>query len=407
MAIIPPSLKGLFFIFLKIGVVSLGRYEVVDKKLKIELVERQRWITESDLNEMRGVSNLIPGFDDFKLVLHTGYHSQKLWGLLVSGLAYNIPSIIFSTILFLLYLLFFPNPTFKAGLLGVYPVVLGILSVRIGKAITKSIMKPIHIFYMFFAALVSAFIFSPFYVIIGAGCFAMANYYYQRRKPVIFVDKFADEKLEQIYTGSRKIPRKSKISFAIWGFLLIGFTLVSSLLASVELEVANFYFFLGSFIFGTGYLAVPIIFLFTLSNPSLVMETQFIDVLALGLVTSLPSFFFVVFFSYLLSFPVLAIFIPLIVIIPQLLFFFAIYPIGGTLSSSKVVQDIFTSLKPAALGILVYFIFRLLLLIVTYYTNLHIFLLLGILLGTIIVLSIRNIPVYILIGIGFLIGIIV
>src|SRR6478672_5481112 len=59
-----------------------------------DLVERRRWITETDYKEGMALAQLMPGPLAAQLAIYLGYVHYRLWGATLVGVAFVLPSFV-------------------------------------------------------------------------------------------------------------------------------------------------------------------------------------------------------------------------------------------------------------------------------------------------------------------------
>ena len=87
-----PSLFALFWMFLKIGLFTIGGGLVMIPLISRKVVEEKKWITEGELYEIIAISESTPGPLAINCATFVGYKIMKFWGSLISTVAVCIPS---------------------------------------------------------------------------------------------------------------------------------------------------------------------------------------------------------------------------------------------------------------------------------------------------------------------------
>src|SRR6476619_4287249 len=86
------SLAQLALYFLKLGAIGFGGPVALVGYMYRDLVEKRRWITESDYKEGIALSQLMPGPLAAQLAMYLGYVHFRLRGATLAGLAFVVPS---------------------------------------------------------------------------------------------------------------------------------------------------------------------------------------------------------------------------------------------------------------------------------------------------------------------------
>ena len=80
------SLLKLFLLFVKFGTVALGGGFVILPIMKRELVDKRKWISDSDLTDYFALSQSLPGIIAANISLFAGYKLRGKWGALMAML---------------------------------------------------------------------------------------------------------------------------------------------------------------------------------------------------------------------------------------------------------------------------------------------------------------------------------
>ncbi len=106
-----------------LGVVGFGGPVAHIALMHREVVERRRWLTDQQLVDLIGITNLIPGPNSTEMAMHVGRLRAGRLGLLVAGLAFILPAAAIVLAMAWAYVAFGETPTGEALLYGVKPVI--------------------------------------------------------------------------------------------------------------------------------------------------------------------------------------------------------------------------------------------------------------------------------------------
>lgn len=121
------SLRGLAFLFLKLGTVAFGGPAVHIAMMEDEVVRRRRWLSQEEFLDLLGATNLIPGPNSTEVAIHIG-HRQAGWaGLLVTGSCFILPAALIVTVFAWAYVRYGSLPVTAGILYGVKPVMIAII----------------------------------------------------------------------------------------------------------------------------------------------------------------------------------------------------------------------------------------------------------------------------------------
>src|SRR5258706_13476287 len=103
-----------------------------------DLVEKRKWISESDYREGLALSQLAPGPLAAQLAIYLGYVHYRVLGATLVGLAFVLPSFFMVIAIGAAYVAYGGLAGVPAGFSGVGAAVLGILAIRGSKPPTKT-----------------------------------------------------------------------------------------------------------------------------------------------------------------------------------------------------------------------------------------------------------------------------
>ncbi|WP_291906496.1 chromate transporter [Chitinophaga sp. CB10] len=267
------TLRQLVLYFLKLGTWGFGGPVALAGYMHRDLVENKKWITEEDYKEGLALAQLAPGPLAAQLGIYLGYVHYRLLGATLAGLAFVLPSFLMVIVLGYCYTRWQGIPLMQAVFYGVGAAVIGIISTSSYKLIKKSIGANIPL------------------ILICAGAAAYTA-----------------------ITASENV-----LLFLLAG---IGYWLYKhgrSLLAAKSRKVANsfllpvlltshhgklwdiFWFYLkaGAFVFGSGLAIVPFLYGGVVKEYGWLNEHQFMDAVAVAMITPGPVVITVGFIGYL------------------------------------------------------------------------------------------------------------
>ena len=172
-----PSMRELFTVFGRIGLVSFGGPAGQIALLHKEIVEERGWLDEPRFLHALNFCMLLPGPEAMQLATYSGWLLRGVAGGLLAGLLFVLPGFLVITVLSGIYMLFGDMPAVEGVLLGLKAAVLAIVVqalVRIaGKTLKSTFAWTIAI--TAFAAI--AFLKLPFpLIVIGAGAIGILRF---------------------------------------------------------------------------------------------------------------------------------------------------------------------------------------------------------------------------------------
>ena len=123
----PARLRELAVVFGTLGVIGFGGPAAHIALMRREVVERKRWLTDQQMVDLIGVTNLIPGPNSTEMAMHVGRVRAGGVGLLVAGLAFILPAALIVLALAWAYVTYGSTPAGQALLYGVKPVIVAIV----------------------------------------------------------------------------------------------------------------------------------------------------------------------------------------------------------------------------------------------------------------------------------------
>lgn len=127
------SLGEVARLFLKLGVVGFGGPAAHIALMRVEVVDRRRWLDEQQFVDLVGVTGLIPGPSSTEMAIHVGRQRAGWPWLVVSGACFIAPAAAIVSALAWLYTEFGTTPRAALFLKGLEPVVLAIVAEAIWK----------------------------------------------------------------------------------------------------------------------------------------------------------------------------------------------------------------------------------------------------------------------------------
>lgn len=125
--------KDLFQVFLKLGILGFGGPAAHTAMMREEVVEKRKWLSESDFFDLIGATNLIPGPNSTELAIHVGHKMLGWRGLLIAGLSFIVPAFFAVLALAVMYVKFGELPELNPILAGIRPVIVSIVLIALWK----------------------------------------------------------------------------------------------------------------------------------------------------------------------------------------------------------------------------------------------------------------------------------
>lgn len=276
------SLKQLVLYFLKLGSTGFGGPVALVGYMHRDLVENRKWISEDEYREGLALSQLAPGPLAAQLGIYIGYVHHGILGSALAGLAFVIPSFIMVVLLGIAYKLFGGLPWMQAVFYGVSAAVIGIISISSYKLTTKSIgkfelddIKKKRLLWAFFIVM------------------AIVTAVTQTEEVLYFIIAGS---IYMMVVAPPKVGN-SAASLALF-FTGTGFWQYDNDTLS---KIALFFFKAGAFVFGSGLAIVPFLHGGVVKEFAWLNEQQFLDAVAVAMITPGPVVITVGFIGYLVA----------------------------------------------------------------------------------------------------------
>lgn len=269
--------------FLKLGTWGFGGPVALVGYMQRDLVEDKGWLTEEEYKEGLALAQLAPGPLAAQLGIYIGFVHYGLIGATLTGLAFVLPSFIMVVLLGMAYRLYGGLPWMQAVFYGVGAAVIGIIAMSAYKLTVKSISKfeP--------AAMKAKWLLWLFYIA-GIAITVIT----EREEILLFLA------CGILYMVIKAPPRWLKKPSVLPVGILIstGFWTYEG---KTLQEIAWFFAKAGAFVFGSGLAIVPFLHGGVVKEFGWLNEHQFVDAVAVAMITPGPVMITVGFIGYLVA----------------------------------------------------------------------------------------------------------
>jgi chromate transporter len=269
------TLNNLILYFLKLGTWGFGGPVALVGYMHRDLVENKKWITEEDYKEGLALAQLAPGPLAAQLAIYIGYVHYRILGATLAGIAFVIPSFLMVLGIGYAYTLLGGLPWMQAIFYGVGASVIGIITLSSYKLTLKSIGKDYLLWTIFIVLAVTTFVTEEenIVLILAAGVLvwfvkAPPNF---AKTPTLFT-------LPILLQAAPAISQSTKLYQIAWFFTKAG-----------------------AFVFGSGLAIVPFLYGGVVKEYQWLNEQQFVDAVAVAMITPGPVVITVGFIGYLVA----------------------------------------------------------------------------------------------------------
>lgn len=269
------TLKELVIYFLKLGTIGFGGPVALVGYMNRDLVENRKWISEEDYKDGLALAQLAPGPLAAQLSIYLGYVHYRVLGATLAGLAFVLPSFIMVLIIGWAYVLFGGLPWMQAVFYGVGAAVIGIISISSYKLTTKSIGKDYWLWAIFIVLGATTFYTESenLWLILASGVLIWFV-----KSPPKFIKPNASMFIPFLLQIPAQITLTSKLGKIAWFFTKAG-----------------------AFVFGSGLAIVPFLYGGVVKEYQWLNEQQFLDTVAVAMITPGPVVITVGFIGYLVG----------------------------------------------------------------------------------------------------------
>ena len=162
--------------FFKIGAFTFGGGYAMLPIIQKEVVEKKKWIGETEFLDMVAISQSAPGPLAVNISAFVGQKMKGLMGLITSTLGAILPSFIIIILVASVFLGIENSPVVQRVFQGIRPAVVALIAVPVismGK--TAKVNKKNFIIPLSAAVLVAVFKITPIYVILGAAAIGILD----------------------------------------------------------------------------------------------------------------------------------------------------------------------------------------------------------------------------------------
>jgi len=330
------TLRQLISYFFKLGYSGFGGPVALIGYMHRDLVEKRKWIAEDEYKEGLALAQLAPGPLAAQLGIYLGFVHYRVLGATLTGIAFILPSFVMVVALGIMYKLFGGLPWMQAVFYGVGAAVIGIIAMSSYKLAVKSVSK------LNGRAIRAHWLLWVFYL---TG--AVVTVLTQSEQILLFI------LAGLIYMVVKAPPRwmaLNKSSMFLFLFTGIGFWEYQPGTLS---KIALFFLKAGTFVFGSGLAIVPFLHGGVVTEYHWLTEEQFVDAVAVAMITPGPVVITVGFIGYLIGgFPGAAV-ASLATFLPCYLFTILPAPYFKKIAKNTSIKAFVDGITAAVMGTLV------------------------------------------------------
>lgn len=264
---------------LKLGTWGFGGPVALVGYMRRDLVDTLHWISDEDYKEGLALSQLAPGPLAAQLGIYLGFVHFRLPGAICTGIAFVMPSFLMVVVLGWAYQHFGGLSWMQAVFYGVGAAVIGIIVMSAKKLTEKSIAKDklLWAIYLTLAVITVLTESEIVWLFIGSGVLAW------------------------LLRAPPKWLRNGRVNSLMLAELSLTGSFIGLTDASLLVQIGLFFTKAGAFVFGSGLAIVPFLYGGLVTEHHWLTEKQFVDAVAVAMITPGPVVITVGFIGYLLE----------------------------------------------------------------------------------------------------------
>ncbi len=322
---VPFTIRQLVRYFVGLGTFGFGGPIALAGYMQRDLVERRRWITKEDYLEGLALAQLAPGPLAAQLAIYLGWVRGRVLGATLVGIAFVLPSFLMVLGLSIVYVELDGLSWMAGAFYGIGAAVIAIIA-RSSLKLVKLTLARDPVMWSIFAvnAVVTALTESEIvWVVVASGVIALA-------------------------IKLRRIPTPPASLTIVPPILLTGLHGPAS--SETLWNIAWFFTTAGAFVFGSGLAIVPFLYGGVVEDFGWLNERQFLDAVAIAMITPGPVVITVAFVGYLVAGPIGAVIAALATFVPCYLFTVLPAPYFRKWSKNQSLKAFVEGVTAAATG---------------------------------------------------------
>ncbi len=273
------TLRDLALYFLRLGTLGFGGPIALAGAMQRDLVERRGWVSQEEYLEGLAVSQTLPGPLAAQLAMWLGYVRRGFWGAVAAAIPFILPPFVIVSVVAALYVAFAGSNLIQALFYGIGPTVIALILRGAWKLLGVTVRSDRRLWAIFAAVALVTFVSRSEVAILFILCGLLGVLLYA----------------PPAWLRLRTMPALLPIGFGD----LLAVTQSADLSTLVALGV--FFFKAGAFTFGSGLAIVPFLQQGVVRDFGWLNEREFLDAVAMGMITPGPVVITAVFVGYLVA----------------------------------------------------------------------------------------------------------
>ena len=295
-ALVPCSLREFLAYFLRLGTLGFGGPIALAGHMQSDLVEERRWISKQDYLEGLALAQLAPGPLAAQLAMYLGWVRARVLGATLVSAAFILPSFAMTVAIAAAYLRYGGLSWIQGAFYGIGAAVIAIIARSAWKLMKLSLKRDWLLWAIFVVtgAVTAATESEIVWLFLGAGVLAIL-----------------------VKARPRLRPGPAAAAALVPAWLFAG---LAGPAPDTLWRILGFFAAAGAFVFGSGLAIVPFLHGGVVNGYHWLNERQFLDAVAVAMITPGPVVITVAFIGYLVAGPAGAFMAGLGVFLPTYLF---------------------------------------------------------------------------------------
>ncbi|GIK67574.1 MAG: chromate resistance transporter [Chloroflexota bacterium] len=277
------TLWQLVVYFLRLGTLGFGGPVALVGYMRRDLVEKRRWISEADYKEGLALAQLAPGPLAAQLAIYLGYVRYRILGATLAGLAFVLPSFVIVVAIGWAYVTYGGLAWMQAVFYGVGACVIGIIFHSAFRLTRKALGKPSEnrLLWLIYGVLAATTVITEtenIWLFLAAGMAVWIT----KAPPKILAERPSLTSMVPLLWLVQQAQVKGAGNERLW-------------------ELFLFFVKAGAFVFGSGLAIVPFLYGGVVKEYGWLSEEQFVDAVAVAMITPGPVVITVGFIGYLVA----------------------------------------------------------------------------------------------------------
>ena len=350
------SLAALAGYFLRLGVTSFGGPPAHIAIMEEGLVTRRRWVSPTQFAEGLAVCQMLPGPVSTQLGIYVGYLRGGVAGACLAGIGFILPAYLILVALSALYWRYGSVPAFGSAFYGLNPAVIALILTAAWRLARSSVRgAPAAAVAAAACAVRAAGGASELYILLAAG--VVGALFPSLNEAAGTPGSPPPEGEGGDGTGARA-PSTGRglaavaVPHAAAAARPVLAAFVSAAGGALLLPLTVFFFKVGAFVFGGGYVIVPLMESHVVDRMGWMSRTEFLDGVALGQVTPGPILITAAFVGYRVAGIAGSAVATAAIFLPSFLWVLAFAPRLARLRRWRRMRGFLSAANPAAVGLI-------------------------------------------------------